>query len=330
MSSGGPEGGNGPDGATEDWKYSNLSIKKVEKLWSIVTIYMMKNNVGNFCKDKFYFHKLVAIFAIHDKVVVWIAHQLFHDKSKVHEAITAHRVYTFEICIVFAEIILSVLTTSSRRDFHSARILCQPRSISATPPQRQHVHADIYTPTRHQRANCHGPKREAPHIFCVARRRWKQENTHLIQPSLGKPYRSPNEPHVSAEDISAIFVDQGIHIQKGVHGDVILTVEILEARLAKLEETRNLAADQRLDSFNAMYWYEHKNVSDLELERHKFVLKISKSEFEIIGGDESAWEGEDKAPLLREDGGRSRSENGQEATTHKGRRLREVEKAQSR
>ncbi|KAL9594473.1 MAG: hypothetical protein Q9219_007022 [cf. Caloplaca sp. 3 TL-2023] len=54
-------------------------------------------------------------------------------------------------------------------------------------------------------------------------------------------------------------------------------------------------------SFNAEFWSEHKAVSDLQLERHKLVRRISKAEFQIQGGEESLWEEEPKAVLLREE-----------------------------
>ncbi|KAL8661211.1 MAG: hypothetical protein Q9202_005813 [Teloschistes flavicans] len=64
------------------------------------------------------------------------------------------------------------------------------------------------------------------------------------------------------------------------------------------EETKKIKLQ---GSFNAVYWSHQKAVSDLQLERHSLVRKISKAEFELQGGEETQWEQDQKAILLREE-----------------------------
>ena len=54
-------------------------------------------------------------------------------------------------------------------------------------------------------------------------------------------------------------------------------------------------------SFDAKYWAEHKEVSELELQRHELVRKISLNQFLKSGGEETDWDTEDKAMTLREE-----------------------------
>lgn len=54
-------------------------------------------------------------------------------------------------------------------------------------------------------------------------------------------------------------------------------------------------------SFDAKYWAEHKEVNELELQRHELVRKISLNQFLKSGGEETDWDSEDKAMTLREE-----------------------------
>ena len=54
-------------------------------------------------------------------------------------------------------------------------------------------------------------------------------------------------------------------------------------------------------SFDAKYWAEHKEVNELELQRHELVRKISFHQFLKSGGQEADWDTEDKAMTLREE-----------------------------
>ena len=54
-------------------------------------------------------------------------------------------------------------------------------------------------------------------------------------------------------------------------------------------------------SFDAAYWAGHKEVAELQLQRHELVRKISFNQFLSSGGEETDWDNDDKAMTLREE-----------------------------
>ena len=54
-------------------------------------------------------------------------------------------------------------------------------------------------------------------------------------------------------------------------------------------------------SFDAQYWAGHKEVVELELQRHELVRKISVSQFIREGGEKNKWRDEEKAMILKEE-----------------------------
>ncbi|KAI4253559.1 MAG: hypothetical protein LQ352_003620 [Teloschistes flavicans] len=81
------------------------------------------------------------------------------------------------------------------------------------------------------------------------------------------------------------------------------TIEVDKAAKETIEERIKLET-KRIKAkgfFNATYWSGHKAVSDLHLERHRLLRKISQNEFKVQGGDEKQWELQEKAGTLNEE-----------------------------
>ncbi|KAL8660559.1 MAG: hypothetical protein Q9202_006413 [Teloschistes flavicans] len=81
------------------------------------------------------------------------------------------------------------------------------------------------------------------------------------------------------------------------------TIEVDKAAKETIEERIKLETKRikAKGSFNATYWRGHKAVSDLHLERHRLLRKISQNEFKVQGGDEEQWELQEKAGTHNEE-----------------------------